>query len=61
MQLYGRKMTLVGISVPFILGFYLMGAAYYLVSPVLLFIGRVITGLAAGASPPTAQIYVTHS
>ena len=59
MQAYGRRMTLVGISVPYILGFYLMGLSYYANWTPLLFIGRVITGLLTGASAPTSQIYVS--
>jgi len=60
MQAYGRKLTLVGTSVPFIVGFYLMGLSYYVNSTALLFFGRVITGLVTGASTPPAQIYVSE-
>ncbi len=58
MQVYGRRMTLVGISVPYVIGFYLMGLSYYVDWAPLLFIGRVITGILTGASAPTSQIYV---
>lgn len=58
MQLYGRRVTLAGISIPYILGFYLMGLSYYVNWTPLLFVGRIITGVLTGASAPTAQIYV---
>ncbi|KAK4029896.1 hypothetical protein OUZ56_022854 [Daphnia magna] len=60
MEMYGRRMTLATISIPYILGFYLMGLSYYVKSTSLLFIGRVITGLLTGASTPTSQIYVSE-
>lgn len=59
MELYGRRMTLATISIPYILGFYLMGLSYYFNSIPVLFVGRLITGLISGASVPTSQIYVT--
>ena len=58
MQLYGRRLTLAMISIPYVIGFYLMGLSYYVNCMPLLFIGRVITGLLTGASAPTSQIYV---
>lgn len=59
MEMYGRRLTLVGTSVPFIVGFYLMGLSYYVNYTPLLYIGRVITGLVTGAATPPAQIYVS--
>jgi MFS family permease len=58
MELFGRRLTLATISIPYILGFYLMGLSYYVNWTPLLFIGRVITGVLTGASAPTSQIYV---
>ena len=58
MEMYGRRMTLATISIPYVLGFYLMGLSYYVDWAPLLFIGRIITGLITGASAPTSQIYV---
>jgi facilitated trehalose transporter len=58
MEFFGRRMTLATISIPYVLGFYLMGLSYYVNWTPLLFIGRVITGLLTGASAPTSQIYV---
>lgn len=60
MQLYGRRITLVGISIPYVLGLYLMGISYYVSGIPLLFAGRILTGLATGAAAPTAQIYVSQ-
>jgi len=60
MEMYGRRLTLVGTSVPFIVGFYLMGLSYYVNYTPLLYIGRVITGLVTGAATPPAQIYVSE-
>jgi len=60
MEMYGRRMTLATISVPYVLGFYLMGLSYYMDWAPLLFIGRIITGLITGASAPTSQIYVVN-
>ena len=60
MQYLGRRSTLIGVSIPFILGFILMGLSYHVVSLVPLYIGRALTGLMNGASLPAAQIYVIH-
>jgi facilitated trehalose transporter len=60
MEMYGRRMTLATMSIPYVLGFYLMGLSYYVDWAPLLFIGRTITGLITGASAPTSQIYVTN-
>ncbi|KAI9559970.1 hypothetical protein GHT06_013978 [Daphnia sinensis] len=60
MELYGRRMTLATLSIPYVVGFYLMGLSYYLHSATVLFVGRVITGLITGASSPTSQIYVSE-
>jgi len=60
MEMYGRRLTLVGTSIPYAAGFYLMGLSYYINYTPLLYIGRVITGLVTGASTPPAQIYVSE-
>ena len=58
MQLYGRRLTLIGSSIPFMLGFFMMGMSHYANSVPLLFCGRILTGLVSGAMVPNAQIYV---
>ena len=61
MQMYGRRWTLISSSVPFVLGFYLMGVSHFVRSTPLLYFGRIVTGLVSGATTPTAQIYVSSS
>lgn len=58
MQRYGRKVALVGLSVPFFLGFVLMGFTYFGRHKAMLFIGRLMSGLMNGAATPASQIYV---
>lgn len=58
MEMYGRRLTLATISIPYIVGFYLMGLSYYINSTILLFVGRIATGLMIGASMLPSQIYV---
>ncbi|XP_057373492.1 facilitated trehalose transporter Tret1-2 homolog [Daphnia carinata] len=60
MEMYGRRLTLATISIPYIVGFYLMGLSYYINSTILLFIGRIATGLMIGASMLPSQIYVSE-
>jgi len=54
----GRRGTLIMISVPFCLGFLLIGFA---VHPSMLLIGRFIGGFMIGFCPPSAQIYVSFT
>ena len=61
MQYLGRRWTLIGISIPFTIGFMAMGLAHYAQSKASLYIGRILTGLVNGASIPAAQIYVNKT
>jgi MFS family permease len=58
MQRYGRRTALIGLSVPFFLGFILMGFTYLVQHKAILFIGRLMSGLMNGAATPASQIYV---
>ena len=58
MQYLGRKITLVGISTAFILGFWIMGFTYFGNDKAMLYVGRLLTGLMNGAVTPASQIYV---
>lgn len=58
MQYFGRKAALIMISIPYILGFLLMGFTYFFRHKSTLFIGGILTGLVVGSSTPAAQIYV---
>lgn len=61
MQLFGRKKALIGLSIPFVAGFLLMGLAYYSRHKAQLYVGRILTGLMNGAATPAAQIYVRYT
>jgi facilitated trehalose transporter len=58
MQRFGRRTALIGLSVPFFLGFILMGFTYLVKHKAILFIGRLMSGLMNGAATPASQIYV---
>lgn len=58
MQMYGRKMAIIGLSVPFIIGWLLMGLAYWGRHKAMIYIGRVLTGAVGGSATPACQIYV---
>ena len=58
MQYFGRKAALIMISIPYILGFLLMGFTYFVRHKSTLFIGGILAGLVVGSSTPAAQIYV---
>jgi facilitated trehalose transporter len=58
MQRFGRKLSLIGLSIPFSIGFLIMGFTYYGRNKAQLYIGRIITGLMNGAATPASQIYV---
>lgn len=60
MQLFGRRISLMGIAVPFFLGFHIMGFTYFGRHKAQLYIGRIMTGLMNGAATPAAQIYVIY-
>ncbi len=61
MQRFGRRIALIGLSVPFFLGFILMGFTYLVQHKSILFIGRLMSGLMNGAATPASQIYVRMS
>ena len=55
---FGRKRSLIAITVPYMVSFFLMGFTIYGRNKVQLYVGRIINGLAAGAATPASQIYV---
>jgi MFS family permease len=59
MQRFGRKVALIGLSIPFCVGFLLMGFTFYAQHKAQLYVGRILTGLMNGAATPASQIYVT--
>ena len=61
MQLYGRRKALMGLCIPFIIGFQLMGFTYFGNHKAMLFVGRIMTGIMNGAATPASQIYVSCS
>lgn len=58
MQIYGRRKALIWSSIPFVFGFLIMGFTIYGRHKAQLYVGRIITGLVAGATTPASQIYV---
>jgi facilitated trehalose transporter len=58
LQYFGRKKTLIGVSVPFFLGFMIMGFTYFGRHKAMLYLGRLFSGLMCGATVPSSQIYV---
>lgn len=61
MAYFGRRKTLIGLTIPFITGFYLMGFTYFGKHKAMLYIGRLMSGLMNGAATPASQIYVNPS
>uniref|UniRef100_A0A0P5NG88 Sugar transporter n=1 Tax=Daphnia magna TaxID=35525 RepID=A0A0P5NG88_9CRUS len=60
LQHFGRRRTLIGLSIPFFIGFLLMGLTYFGRHKAMLYVGRVITGLVNGALTPASQIYISE-
>ncbi|KZS13711.1 Uncharacterized protein APZ42_021097 [Daphnia magna] len=60
MQRYGRRTALIGLSLPFFLGFLLMGFTNLAQHKAILFIGRLLSGLMNGAATPASQIYISE-
>lgn len=58
LQYLGRRLTLIGLTIPFILGFWLMGFTYFGKHKAMLYVGRLASGLMNGAATPSSQIYV---
>ena len=61
MQRYGRKVALIGLTSPFLVGFFLMAFTFYARNKAQLYVGRILTGLVNGAATPASQIYVNHN
>ena len=57
---FGRKRSLIFVSVPYIVSFLLMGFTFFSRNSSQLYIGRILNGLAAGAATPASQIYVRY-
>jgi facilitated trehalose transporter len=57
LQFFGRQSTLVLLTIPYILGWLLIGFAQ---DVIMILAGRVLTGLAAGISTAGAQLYVSE-
>ena len=58
MQIFGRKKALMGLTIPGIIGFLLMGFTVFVRDKSILYVGRILTGLMGGATTPASQIYV---
>ena len=58
LRYFGRRKSLIAISLPALAGFILMGYTRYIRHKEALYVGRIITGLMNGASIPASQIYV---
>ena len=58
LQYLGRRITLIGLTIPFIAGFWLMGFTYFGQHKAMLYVGRLASGLMNGAATPASQIYV---
>ncbi len=58
MQHFGRRKSLIGLSIPFFIGFLLMGITEAGRNKKILYIGRSMTGIMNGAATPASQIYV---
>jgi MFS family permease len=55
---FGRRMTLILLSVPFVIGWVIQCAVPQTLNVELLFIGRVITGVACGLACAPAVVYI---
>ena len=58
MQYYGRKKTLIGHYLFYIIGFLIMGFTYFGKDKAMLYVGRYLIGWGAGSTTPVCQIYV---
>jgi hypothetical protein len=47
-----------GVSIPFFLGFMVMGFTYFGRHKAMLYVGRLLSGTMNGATTPVSQIYV---
>lgn len=59
LQYFGRRKTLIGLCLPFFLGFFLMALTNFVQNKIMLYVGRLLTGLVNGALTPASQIYVS--
>ncbi|XP_057373147.1 facilitated trehalose transporter Tret1-like [Daphnia carinata] len=60
MQYFGRKKSLVGHYLLYILGFLTVGLTYSGKHKAMLYVGRILQGLAVGCTTPACQIYVSE-
>lgn len=58
LQRFGCKKSLMIMTIPYSLGFLLMGFTYFGRSRIQLYVGRFMAGMASGAVSPASQIYV---
>ena len=58
-HIFGRRKTLMGLSVPFFLGFMIMGFTVFGRNKAQLYVGRLLSGTMNGAATPVSQVYVT--
>jgi len=56
LAILGRKWTLALISIPYSIGFLLIGFATH---PSVMIVGRIVKGFIIGVATPSAQIYVS--
>jgi len=52
------RKALMGVSIPFCLGFLIMGFTYFGRHKGMLYFGRLLSGTMNGAATPASQIYV---
>ena len=60
MHYCGRKAALVGHYTLFIAGFLLIGFTYFARHKSMIYVGRCLTGFAAGCTTPASQIYLSE-
>lgn len=58
MQYFGRKKALVGHYLLYIFGFLTVGLTCFGKHKAMLYVGRILQGLAVGCTTPACQIYV---
>ena len=58
LQYLGRRKSLIGISIPSMVAFWLMGLANFGEHKAMVYIGRMLSGFSLGFATPASQIYV---
>ena len=61
MQYFGRRKSLILVTIPGTVGFLLMAFTAFVRDKSILYVGRILTGLMGGATSPASQIYVKSS